>query len=115
MSENPGEFQAGGPSPEQDGEALVLVFQAASNEEAEVVSATLNASGIKAVLLSATVNPVLGGLDSPMRDTAGLGIYVMPEDLEAARALLASEPPTDEELAEEATSSSSDAAVGPVQ
>jgi hypothetical protein len=83
----------------QDTDAPVLIFEAVSSEEADVVLATLQAEGIMAVLQSADVNPVLGSLHSPNRDTAALGIYVPPSQAEAARAILSAPAPTEEELA----------------
>lgn|GEM_PF-1880763 len=82
-------------------EEPVLVFDAPTGEEAEVVRATLEAAGIPAILGSPTVNPVVGALD-PMVDTEWThGVFVSPSNLEAARAILNAASPTEEELAAE--------------
>jgi hypothetical protein len=79
----------------------VLVYDAPTGEEAEVVRATLEASGIPAILGSATVNSVVGALD-PLVDTEWThGVFVSPSNLEAARAILNAASPSEEELAAE--------------
>jgi hypothetical protein len=85
-----------------DPNAPVLIFQAATNEEAEVVHATLEAAGIAAILQSNPINPYMGGMDVAMRDTSAMGIFVAPSQAEAARAVLSAPAPSEEELAAEA-------------
>ncbi len=84
-----------------DEHAPVLIFNAASNEEAEVVRATLEAAGIAATTQGMVINPYFGAMDAPMRDAAAMGIYVPPSQVEAAKAVLTMPPPTEEELAAE--------------
>ncbi len=90
-----------GPILRNDDDAPVLIFVPGTNEEAEVVRATLEAAGIRATFQSGTINPYFGALDTPMRDAAGMGIFVAPSQVEAARLLLSEEAPTEEELAAE--------------
>lgn len=86
-----------------DNREPVLLFNAASEEEADVVRATLEAAGIKATLTNAHLNSGAGMLAETVGNTPFNGVYVSQSDLEAARAVLAAPPPTDEELeAEEA-------------
>ncbi len=86
------------------GNEPVLIFTAMDNEEADIVRATLSASGIPAMLQSASVTTVMGAVDSVTRDTHNLGIYVAPSNVEAARALLNAPALSEEELAAEAAS-----------
>lgn len=80
----------------------VLVFDAPTVEEAEVVCATLNAAGVPAFLDHVIANPVVGAVDSALGGTWRRGVYVAPSNVEAARSILTTPPPTDDELAEAA-------------
>ena len=82
-------------------DAPVLIFQAATNEEVEVVRATLEASGITAILKTQTVHPYMGAIDATVGSMWQHGIYVSPSDAEAARAILNAPAPTEEELTAE--------------
>ena len=76
----------------------VLVFDAPTVEEAEVVSATLNAAGIPAFLDHVTVDPIVGGVDTTLGGSWRRGVYVSASHLEAAQAVLSTPPLTEEEL-----------------
>jgi hypothetical protein len=86
---------------EADTDAPVLIFNAGTHEEAEVVRATLDAAGIATSMQGNTINPYMGALDAPMSDTAAMGIYVPPSQVEAAKAILTAPAPTEEELTAE--------------
>ncbi len=101
MSDRSEEKRAAGLEAAADPNAPVLIFKAATNEEAEVVRATLEAAGIAATLQGNVINPYFGAMDAPMRDAAAMGIFVVPSQVEAARAVLTMPPPTEEELAAE--------------
>ncbi len=80
----------------------VLVFRAASNEEAEVVRATLEAAGIPATLQLPNVSAGTGLLTETVGgDTWSEGIYVSPSNVEAALAILNTPPPSEAELTAE--------------
>lgn len=78
------------------------VYSAATNEEAEVIRATLEAAGIPAFLRFATSNPVLGAVDDRLGENWMNGVMVAPSDAEAARAVLSAVSPSEAELADEA-------------
>jgi len=83
-------------------ETFVLVYDAPDHSTAELVCATLQAAGFRSVLQNpsgpaAGLMPYLGLADSR-------GVLVPASDADAARALLAAEEPTEEELAAEAES-----------
>lgn len=84
-------------------EEPVLVYRAATDEEAEVVRATLEAAGIPAILQLPNVSAGAGLLTETVGgDTWSEGIYVAPSNIEAARAILNAPPPSEAELAAEA-------------
>ena len=76
----------------------VLVYEASTTEEFEVVRATMEAAGIPAFLKSQTVNPFFGAIDEFVDTLWHNGIYVSPANVEAAQTLLNAPPPSDEEL-----------------
>lgn len=76
----------------------VLVYEASTTEEFEVVRATLEAAGIPAYLKSQTVNPFFGAIDEFVDTLWHNGIYVSSANVEAAQTLLNAPPPSDEEL-----------------
>lgn len=82
-------------------EEPVLVFDAASVEEAEVVRATLEAAGIPARLENPDSMAGAGTIGETVGNTWSNGVFVMPSHLEAARAILNTPSPTDEELGDE--------------
>jgi len=84
---------------------LVLVYNAASEEEAEVVRATLEAAGIPATIQTPNFHAGTSLLTETVGgDSWSGGIYVPASLVESARALLNTPPPTEAELtaAEEA-------------
>jgi hypothetical protein len=85
-----------------EGADPILIYEAATNEEAEVVRITLEAAGIPAVLQFASNNPVFGAVDDRLGDVWMNGVYVPAGYAEAARAILNAPPVSDEDLAEEA-------------
>jgi hypothetical protein len=66
----------------------VLIFDAATEEEAEVVRATLTAAGIPATLLNSSLNAGAALIGEGVGDTWRNGIFVSPSNVEAARAIL---------------------------
>lgn len=76
----------------------VLVFSPSTVEEAEIVRATLVAAGIPAFLKTPSGSPYLGEVDEVLGDIWLNGIYVSSADREAADAVLAAPPLSDEEL-----------------
>lgn len=88
--------QAGGTVPDD----YVLAFDAPDFETGEIVCATLIAEGLHAVM----ANPELGPGDNAipaLGQTWTHSVYVAPADLEAALRILATPPPSEEELAAE--------------
>ena len=92
----------------QDENEPVLVFEAATNEEAQVVRATLDASGIPAFLQFDTNNPIIGAVDDRLGGNWMNGVFVSASDAEAAREIISAPAPSDEALSAEAD------AAGPV-
>jgi hypothetical protein len=84
-------------------EEAVLVFDAASHDEAQIVKATLESAGIPAFLNRPAQDPYFGAKEDPIENVTSNGVYVAPSNLEAARAVL-NTPMTEAELvaAEEA-------------
>jgi hypothetical protein len=76
----------------------VRVFQASTQEEAEVIRATLEAAGISAFLSQQSPSPVVGAIDPGVGSAWALGIYVSPADESAAREIINTLPASDEEL-----------------
>lgn len=76
----------------------VLVFQASTQEEAEVVRATIEAAGIHAFLDQVAPDPVVGAVDPALGLAWRRGVYVSPANADEARALVDSITPSDEEL-----------------
>ena len=81
-------------------EALVPVYDAPDQGTAELVCATLQAAGIRAVARHQYTGPAAGML-SYLGLTYSRGVLVPASEAEAARALLAAQEPTEEELAAE--------------
>lgn len=80
-------------------EEPILVYQPATEEEADVVRATLEAAGIPAILQAPNVNAGLGILTETVGGSAWSdGIYVAPSNIEAARAILNAPTLTEAEL-----------------
>lgn len=82
-------------------EDLVLIYDAPDQTTAEIVLATLQSAGIQAFIQNPNRAPASGmlphlGLASPR------GVLVAPADAYAARAVLETREPNEEELAEEA-------------
>ena len=80
---------------------LILVYDAPDQTTAEIVCATLQAAGIEAFIQNAHRGPASGmlthlGLADPR------GVLVAPSDAYAARAVLETRTPSEEELAAEA-------------
>ena len=79
------------------GEALVLVYDAPDQTTAELVCATLQAAGMRAVVQNQYAGPAAGML--PYLGLAySRGVLVPASEAEAARALLAAQEPTEEEF-----------------
>jgi hypothetical protein len=76
----------------------VLVFQASTQEELEIVRATIEASGIRAFLNQISPDPVVGAIDPSTGTAWQRGIYVRPEDADTDRALVDDMPLTEAEL-----------------
>ena len=82
------------------GDQLVLVYDAPDQTTAELVCATLQSAGLQAVVLNqyrgpGAAMPHLGLFDSR-------GVLVPASEADSARAVLADQEPTDEELSAEA-------------
>ena len=76
----------------------VLIASPQSQEEAEVIRATLDAEGIVATLQVPAPN-----VNNETFGELGLtGVYVAASDAEAAQAILNQTPPTEDELSDEA-------------
>ena len=76
----------------------VPVFDSPDYEAAEIVCATLASEGIHGVMQNPLPNPGSNEL-APLGMTWSHAVYVPPDEVEAARAILNAPPPTDEELA----------------
>jgi hypothetical protein len=74
------------------------VFQASTQEELEIVRATIEAAGIRAFLNQAAPDPVVGALDPSVGPAWRRGVYVHPSDADDARALINDIPITEAEL-----------------
>lgn len=97
--DNPDVAAAKAPLASEPGhEAPVLVFQAASNEEAEVVRATLEAAGVPAYLHHTSADIVMGATDDLLGEAWVNGVFVAASNVEAARTLLNAPMPTEAEL-----------------
>ncbi len=70
----------------------VLIYDGPSYEAAEVVRATLEASGIRAVLDNPGATAGTGMLAENVGDFWRNAVFVAPEDADAARAVLAATP-----------------------
>ena len=79
----------------------VLIFEAATGEEAEVIRATLSAAGIPTYQPGETANPYFGAIDGNIDSAWTHHLYVAPSNVEAARALLSASNPTEAELVAE--------------
>jgi hypothetical protein len=79
----------------------VLIYAAASGEEAEVIRATLAAAGIPTFQPGDTANPYFGAIDANVDSVWMHHLYVAPSDAEAARAVLSAATPTEDELTAE--------------
>ncbi len=78
----------------------VLAYDAPDYETGEIVCATLIAEGINAVLANPELGPGSNALPA-LGNTWSHAVFVAPGDLEAATRILATPPPTEEELAAE--------------
>jgi hypothetical protein len=76
----------------------VLIFQASTQEELEIVRATIEASGIRAFLDQKSPDPIVGALDPSVGPAWRRGVYVHEADADAARALVNDLPITESEL-----------------
>ena len=76
----------------------VLISEAATSEESEIIRATLAAAGIPTFQPGDSANPYLGAIDANVDSIWMHHIYVAPSNVEAARALLNADSPTEEEL-----------------
>lgn len=100
---NPDVTAAADAAPANDPHAEpVLIYDAASAEEADVVRATLAAAGIRVFQPGDTADPYFGAIDANVDSVWMHHLYVAPSDAEAARAVLSASAPTEEELAAEA-------------
>ena len=84
-------------------EDYVPIYDSPDFETGEVICATLAAEGIYAVLQNPTPGPATNALP-PLGMTWSHAVYVAPEDVEAARAILNAPQPTEEELVAEQAS-----------
>ncbi|HLK56074.1 MAG TPA: DUF2007 domain-containing protein [Chthonomonadaceae bacterium] len=82
-------------------EELVLVYDAPTQGQAELVCASLQSAGIRAVVQNQYVGPAAGMLPY-LGLSDSRGVLVPASEVETARLLLAAQQPTEEELAEEA-------------
>jgi hypothetical protein len=82
-------------------EALVLVYDAPDQTTSELVCASLQSSGIRAVVQNKYVGGAAGMLNY-LGLTDSRGVLVPASEADAARALLADQQPTEDELAAEA-------------
>ncbi|MCW3101134.1 MAG: putative prokaryotic signal transducing protein [Chthonomonadaceae bacterium] len=80
----------------------VLIYEASTGEEAEMIRATLAAAGIPTFQPGDTANPYFGAIDANVDSVWMHHLYVAPSNVEAARALLNTSAPTEEELIAEA-------------
>jgi hypothetical protein len=92
---NPADDEAGGNVIPDD---YVAVFDPPDFEVGEIVCATLTSAGIHALMVHPARGPASTALPF-LGNTWSHTIFVAPEDVEAARALLAASPPSEEELA----------------
>jgi hypothetical protein len=76
----------------------VLIYEASTGEEAEMIRATLAAAGIPTFQPGDTANPYFGAIDANVDSVWMHHLYVAPSNVEAARALLNTSAPTEEEL-----------------
>jgi len=77
---------------------LVLVYEAATTEESDMIRATLAAAGIPTFQPGGSANPYFGAIDANVDSVWMHHLYVAPSNAEAARALLSAASPTEEEL-----------------
>src|SRR4051812_27079229 len=77
---------------------LVLVYEAATTEESDMIRATLAAAGIPTFQPGGSANPYFGAIDANVDGVWMHHLYVAPSNAEAARALLSAASPTEEEL-----------------
>lgn len=90
---------AAAPASADTHEEPVLVYQPTTEEEADVVRATLEAAGIPAIQQLPNVHAGFGIVTETVGgDTWSDGIYVAPSNVEAARAILNAPPLTEAEL-----------------
>ena len=88
--------RAGIPIPDD----YVLAYDAPDYETGEIVCATLIAESIHAVMANPDLGPGANALPA-LGNTWSHAVYVAPGDLELARAILSTPPPSEEELAAE--------------
>ena len=98
---NPDVPGSGGLQPAGPGGELVAVWEAASEEEAEVVLATLVAAGIFAELERPEPTAGMGTVGEGVSAVWRNRVFVADEQVEAARAVLNASPFTTEELTAE--------------
>ncbi len=79
---------------------LILVYDAPNQVTAELVCATLQASGLQAVVQNQYTGPAAGWL-TYLSNTNSRGVLVPTSEADAARMVLDARQPTDEELAAE--------------
>ncbi len=76
----------------------VLLLNAGTFEEAEIVRLTLEAEGIPALLQNPDASAGTGMLGDSVNDFAANGVFVAPSDLARAQAVLNAAAPTEAEL-----------------
>jgi hypothetical protein len=77
---------------------FVLAFDAPDLESAEIVLATLAAAGLHAAVANPELGPGSGALPH-LGNTWSHGVFVAPDELESALAILSGPPPSEEEFA----------------
>ena len=81
--------------------ALVMVYQAPDQTTAELVAATLQSAGIRAVT-QYKYSGAAAGMMRSILNAPNRGVMVPASEADAARVVLEAQPPTEEELAAEA-------------
>ena len=76
----------------------VLIYDAPTEEEAEVVAATLQAAGIAAVLQNPNLSAGAGMFAEQVGDTWRNGVFVPSSQVDEARAILNAPAPSEAEL-----------------
>ena len=95
------DFDTDGPEVAATHGEPVLVLDAGSQEEADIAVATLTSAGIHAFLFNPNPSAGAGRMSEPIPNTWANGVFVAPEDAEAANAILNADAPTEEELTAE--------------